>query len=225
MAVVPNELLDDPQPPPPASWLRNHLTQARVVAILRAPVIASPERVAATLVAAGVPTIELTFTTPGVSALIEVMASVDGAVVGAGSVTTAQQARDACDAGAQFLVSPGYEPEVAATCRAVGVPYIPGAMTPSEIRAVVRDGWDVVKVFPARQLGPAFLRDVLAPLPDLALVPSGGIGVDDVAGYLAAGAVAVGTGAAAPPAALAAGDLDALHERASTLARAAGVAP
>jgi 2-dehydro-3-deoxyphosphogluconate aldolase/(4S)-4-hydroxy-2-oxoglutarate aldolase len=205
------------------SWLRGHLEQVRVVAILRAPVIAAPERVAATLVAAGVPTIELTFTTPDVQALIEAMAAVDGAVVAAGSVTTSLQACEAYEAGARFVVSPGYEPEVAATCRASGIPYVPGAMTPTEIRAAVRDGWDVVKLFPARPLGPAFVRDVLAPFPDLALVPSGGIGIDDVDEYLRAGAVAVGTGAVATPALLASGDLDALRERAVALARAVGL--
>lgn len=199
------------------------LAGSRVIAILRAPTIAVPERVAATLVAAGVVTIELTFTTPGVPALIEAMAGVDGAVVAAGTVTTAAQARHAHAAGAAFVVSPGYEPEVAETCRSVGIAYMPGAMTPTEIRAAARDGWSVVKVFPARQLGPAFLRDVLAPMPELALCPSGGIGIDDVADYLAAGAVAVGTGAVADQGLLARGDLDELHRRAAALAHAAGV--
>jgi 2-dehydro-3-deoxyphosphogluconate aldolase / (4S)-4-hydroxy-2-oxoglutarate aldolase len=203
------------------TWLRDHLVRHRLIAILRAPSIAEPERLVAELVSVGLSTIEFTFTTHDALPLIERAAAVDGATIAAGSVTTATQAREAHDAGAHFIVSPMRDLDVEAQCHQLDIPYVPGAMTPTEIVQAVNAGAEVVKVFPARSLGPAFISDVLAPLPELGLVPTGGVDPTQVASYLRAGAIAVGTGSVAPPDLLVHGDIAAICERAARLVAAA----
>lgn len=204
------------------SWLRTHLAEARVIAVVRCDHVADPTGLARTLVDAGIATIELTFTIPDVLRSVEAAATVPGAVVGVGSVATGHQVRAAQAAGARFVVTPTRRPEVEATCREMGMAYIPGAMTPSEIDDADRSGADCVKVFPIRQLGPRYLSDLLAPMPHLALVPSGGIGLHDAVDHLAAGAVAVGVGAITPADAVERNDLATVADRAATILRAIG---
>ena len=207
------------------SWLRDHLRAHPVVAIVRADTVADPRGLVAALVEAGVVNVEFTFTTPDVLTIVERTASVAGATVGVGTVLTPQQAVDAIAAGARFVVTPVRDVEVEAACHAGGVPIIPGAMTPSEIHGAAAGGADVVKLFPARSLGPSYIADVLAPLPSLALVPSGGIGIDDAADYLRAGAWAVGLGSLVPAQALSSGDRTEVRARAARLmASIAGIA-
>jgi 2-dehydro-3-deoxyphosphogluconate aldolase/(4S)-4-hydroxy-2-oxoglutarate aldolase len=201
------------------SWLRDHLREHRVVAIVRADTIADPRGLVGTLVDAGVVNVEFTYTTPDVLAIVERTASVDGATVGVGTVLTPQQAVDATNAGARFVVTPVRDLAVETACHAAGVPIIPGAMTPTEIHGAATGGASVVKVFPARSLGPSYIADVLAPLPGLALVPSGGIGIDDAADYLRAGAWAVGLGSLVPAAALVSGDHTEVRVRADRVMR------
>lgn len=201
------------------TWFRSHLSDARVVAVVRAPHVADVVGLVTTLARAGIPTVELTFTIPDVLPIVEAAAAVEGVVVGVGSVATPEQVRRAADAGARFVVTPARRPDVESACRASGVPIVPGAMTPTEIDDAHRSGADAVKIFPARNLGPAFVADVLAPMPEIALVPSGGIGIDDAADYLLAGAVAIGTGAVTPADAVATGDLDTIRERAAAIVR------
>ena len=167
--------------------------------------------------AAGVVNVEFTFTTPDVLAIVERTASVDGATVGVGTVLTPRQVTDATSAGARFVVTPVRNVEVELACHAAGVPIIPGAMTPSEIHGAAVGGADVIKVFPARSLGPSYIADLLAPLPGLALVPSGGIGIDDAADYLRAGAWAIGLGSLVPAAALVSGDHTEVRVRAERM--------
>ena len=131
----------------------------------------------------------------------------------------AEQVRAAVEAGAQACVSPALAPEVIEACREAGVPAIPGAMTPTEIETAWRLGAEMVKVFPASVGGPDYVRAIRAPLPDIPLVPTGGVGIGDAAQYLAAGAVAVGIGSPLLGDACAGGDLDALRERISLLCK------
>lgn len=201
------------------SWLRAHLEQARVIAVVRCGHLGDPIGLARALVDGGVPTIELTFTIPDVLRSVEAAAGVPGAVIGVGSVATGDQVRAAHSAGARFVVTPARRPDVEAVCREVGMPYIPGAMTPSEIDDADRSGADCVKVFPIRPLGPRYLTDLLAPMPHLALVPSGGIGLDDAVEYLLAGAAAVGVGAITPAVAVERNDFATVAERAATILR------
>jgi 2-dehydro-3-deoxyphosphogluconate aldolase/(4S)-4-hydroxy-2-oxoglutarate aldolase len=164
-----------------------------VVAVLRAPSADAFAAVAEVLVDAGVTGIELTLTSHGaVDALTELRGRLgDAAVLGAGTIITADQATAAVDAGARFLVSPAYDPVLLATD--FGVPFYPGGLTPSEILAASRVA-PLVKLFPASAVGPGYIKDLHGPLPDVKIMPTGGIAIDDIAGWLGAGASVVGLG-------------------------------
>jgi 2-dehydro-3-deoxyphosphogluconate aldolase/(4S)-4-hydroxy-2-oxoglutarate aldolase len=194
----------------------------RLVAIVRLGDGAALLEVAAALVEGGITTLEFTLTTPGaITAIERCRARFGETVVGAGTVLDADGARRCLAAGAQFLVSPGFDPDVIAVARAGGALAMPGAMTPTEILAAWRAGADVVKVFPARALGPRYIADVLAPLPDVPLMPTGGVDATNAADYLRAGAVAVAVGGnLVDPATVARADWAALVARARALVAA-----
>ena len=189
---------------------------AGLVAILRAPTAEHFTAVSAALVDAGVTAIEVTLTSRGA---VESIASLtrelpDHVVVGAGTVLTAEQARACVDAGAMFLVSPVAAPEVTRYSLTAGVPAYPGALTPTEVFTASRGGAAVVKLFPASAVGPRYLRDLHGPLPDVQIIPTGGIGLDDIANWLTAGALAVGVGGPLVGDAGQGGSLSALADRA-----------
>ena len=119
---------------------------------------------------------------------------------GVGTVMTADQARDAIDAGARFLVTPGLRPEVAEVATAGSIPVFLGALTPTEVAQAVDLGSAAVKIFPAGSMGPKYLSDLHGPYPDVELLPSGGINDGNARAYLDAGALAVcaGTGVVSP---------------------------
>jgi 2-dehydro-3-deoxyphosphogluconate aldolase/(4S)-4-hydroxy-2-oxoglutarate aldolase len=137
-------------------------------------------------------------TVPGAIALIRELASTlpGDILLGAGSVIDAETARAVADAGARFVVSPVYRPDVIAACHERDVAVAPGCFTPTEILDAHDRGADVVKVFPATTLGPQFIKDVRAPLPQLRLMPTGGVSLDNAGEWIRAGAVAVGVGSA-----------------------------
>ena len=176
------------------------LTARRALCIVRAPAIPDPAGLAATLVEAGLPIVEFALTTPDAPALIERASTVEGVLLGAGTVMTPADARDAVAAGARFLITPGLRPEVAAEAVRLGVPVILGALTPTEVATALDLGTTAVKVFPAARMGPAYFRDLLGPYPGAPLVATGGVTAAYAAEYLAAGAVAVtaGSGVVAP---------------------------
>lgn len=169
-----------------------------VVAILRAPTAKHIEAAAETLVRAGISAIEVTLTVPGALASIGRLTKTFGheALIGAGTVLTADQAEACLDAGAVFLVSPTASLDVIAAARIANVAVYPGAFTPTEILATHRAGASAVKLFPASAVGPRFITDIHGPLPDIAIMPTGGIGIDDVGAWIKAGAAAVGLGGA-----------------------------
>ncbi len=196
------------------------LRDDRALTVVRAERIPDPVALCRALADGGIRTVELTFTTPGV--LDHVAKAADaGARIGVGTVMTADQARAAIDAGAQFLVTPGVRPPVADVAVAAGIPVFLGALTPTEVATALDLGASAVKIFPAGRLGPGYLRDLLGPYPGVDLLPSGGVSAANAAAFLDAGAMAVcaGTGVV-PPAAVAAGDLDAITERARTFVAA-----
>jgi len=168
------------------------------IAIVRLDDLSEALAIGRALTDGGITALEYTLTNPeALDAIMRVRAELGEAVlVGAGTVLDAPGARNAIAAGAQFLVSPTLEPAVIACGREQDVPVICGAMTPSEILTAHRLGADLVKVFPARTLGPAYIKDVLAPLPALRLVPTGGIELDNCRAFLDAGAYTVGLGSA-----------------------------
>ncbi len=192
------------------------LAQSGVVAILRGSSDRELAAVSRTLGDAGVTCLELTLTTPGaIGALARVRAELgDDVALGMGSVIDAEQAMACLDAGAEFLVSPGVCAEVAVYAAERAVACYPGAWTPTELLEAWRLGAPAVKLFPAASGGPRHLRDVRAPLPHIPLVPTGGVGLDQIADYVAAGAVAVGLGGPLIGDALDGGSLSALGERA-----------
>jgi 2-dehydro-3-deoxyphosphogluconate aldolase/(4S)-4-hydroxy-2-oxoglutarate aldolase len=186
-----------------------------VAAVVRAARVADPAGSVSALAEAGVRCVEFTFTIPGVLAVIEKASGTPGAVVGAGTVRSGDQARQAIDAGARFIVSPGLVPGIEEPCAAAGIPLILGALTPTEIMAVLAAGAAAVKLFPASLGGPGYVRQVLAPFPGVPIVASGGIGALAVRSFLDAGAVAVMAGSElVPRAAIEEGDTEALHRSA-----------
>jgi len=169
-----------------------------IVAVIRMEDPARCLRVIEALREGGVDVAEITMTVPNALALIEEAARAFGTDVplGVGSVLDAATVHRAVDAGAAYVVSPVFKPEVVAAAHERGVPAMPGAFTPTEVLAAHEAGADVVKVFPADVLGMAFFKGVLAPMPFLRLMPTGGVTLDNADEWLRAGAVAVGVGGA-----------------------------
>lgn len=200
--------------------LNGALAECPIVAILRAPTADRFVDVAETLAGAGIRAVEFTFTTPGVAAAISAYAErkPDFVALGAGTVTTPEQARTAVEAGATYLVSPDTNVEVIGEAERLGVPMIAGAFTATEILTAWRAGAAMVKVFPISVGGTSYLKALRGPLPDIPLVPTGGVDIANAGAYLAAGATAVGVGkplvenACEPDA-----SLDALADRARIL--------
>jgi len=148
--------------------------------------------------AGGVPILEITMTVPGAIRLIEDVAGRYGrdTVVGAGTVLDPETARACILAGARFVVSPSLNPETIACCRRYGVAVLPGALTPTEVVAAWQAGADMVKVFPAGAVGGAsYIKALKAPLPQVDLVPTGGVSLKTAADFIKAGATALGVGA------------------------------
>ena len=181
------------------------LLQSGVIAVVRVSAAVRLGPAARALAAGGVGAVEVTLTTPGAIDTIADLASdtgLAGCVIGAGTVLDESAARYVIDAGARFVVSPALNPAVIHACRDRGVPCMPGALTPTELLEGWRAGAPVMKLFPASTVGPGYMRDVLAPLPFLRLVPSGGVSLDNVGEWIRAGAAAVSVGSALASAAL-----------------------
>lgn len=168
----------------------------------------------------GFDNVEITLTTPGaVDVIREITASHPEVLVGAGTVRSAEQAREAVAAGARYLVSQVTDADVLATAREIGVPYVPGCLTPNEIVAAWKLGVSAVKVSPIGPVGGVdYLRELRGPLPDVPLMPTGGVRLEEVVDYLAAGAVAVGVSRHLFGDALESGDFDDFRRRTSDLA-------
>ena len=178
------------------------IARTRVVAIVRLPAIDDALALTRALMAGGVCVFEFTLTTPGATEAIAEVArqlpevAAGEAAVGVGSVLTPEDAHAAIDAGATFVVSPVFKPDVMDVCALRETPIFPGAYTPTEIEAAWTAGAAAVKVFPARNLGPVYIKDVREPMPFLKLMPTGGIDASNIAAFLKAGAHAVGVGGA-----------------------------
>ncbi len=180
----------------PGAGVLEAIDATGVVAILRGDYGASVTAVVDALAAGGVRAIEVSLTSPRALTLIARAAAraPGGVVVGAGTVLTVEQAREVRDSGAAFLVSPVVDPEVIAAALDLGLAPIPGAFTPTEVRAALRAGAPAVKLFPADSLGPRFVKGLLAPMPGVRLVPTGGVTLELARAFAAAGAWAVGVG-------------------------------
>ncbi|NNH75302.1 bifunctional 4-hydroxy-2-oxoglutarate aldolase/2-dehydro-3-deoxy-phosphogluconate aldolase [Nocardia uniformis] len=192
----------------------------RVLTVVRAPEIPDPVALAEALAGAGIRALELTFTTPGVLDCLRKVADSGRGVVGAGTVLTAEQAEAAIDNGARFLVTPGLRVRVAAVAVRRGIPVVMGAFTPSEVMQALDLGAAAVKIFPARTLGPGYLKDLHGPFPEVDLIPSGGVNAGNAAEFLAHGAAAVTAGTdVVAPADVAAGRWPEIAARAASFVR------
>ena len=193
---------------------------AGVVAVIR---MQDPDRLRAVIDAladGGVRAIEVTMTVPGAIDLIHGLSSTLSGdfLLGAGTVLDSQTATRVIDAGASFVVSPVLKPAIIDVCHRNGVAALPGCFSPTEILTAWESGADIVKVFPATALGPSFFTDVRGPLPQLKLMPTGGVTLDNAGDWIRAGAVAVGVGTALlDRAAIAAGNYDVLRANAARI--------
>ena len=169
-----------------------------VVAVIRMKDPARLRAVVDALADGGVRALEVTMTVPRAVELIRELAPTmpAGFLLGAGTVVDAATAQAVIDAGARFVVSPVFRPDVIRACHERDVPVMPGCFSPTEILNAHDAGADVIKVFPATMLGPQFVKDVRAPLPQVKLMPTGGVTLDNAGDWIGAGAVAVGVGSA-----------------------------
>jgi 2-dehydro-3-deoxyphosphogluconate aldolase / (4S)-4-hydroxy-2-oxoglutarate aldolase len=167
-----------------------------LVVVIRAENPDQAARIAEACGLASVAALEITFTVPGASGVIEHLAKkFSGKILlGAGTVLDPETARIAILAGAQFVVSPALNPDTARLCNRYQVPYMPGAGTIHEVIQAMECGADIVKVFPGEILGPAFVKAVKGPLPQASLMPAGGVSLENVGDWIRAGSVAVGVG-------------------------------
>jgi 2-dehydro-3-deoxyphosphogluconate aldolase / (4S)-4-hydroxy-2-oxoglutarate aldolase len=174
------------------------ITAARVIGIIRSADRSSAVGVGSALLDAGLPVIEVALTTPGGLEAVAELAGLagPGQLVGAGTVLDEETARLAIAAGAAFLVSPNLSPAVIRTAHRYGIPAIPGVATASEIVQALELGADLIKLFPASELGVGYLEAILSALPHAPLVPTGGVDAAMAPTWLRAGAVAVGVGGA-----------------------------
>jgi 2-dehydro-3-deoxyphosphogluconate aldolase / (4S)-4-hydroxy-2-oxoglutarate aldolase len=188
-----------------------------VVAVIRLQDGSKLRAVVNALARGGITALEVTMTVPRAIELIaEIAPSLPpGFLLGAGTVVDPDTARAAVKAGARYIVSPVFRPAVIEASHAAGAAAMPGCFSPTEILAAWDAGADVVKVFPATALGPAYFKDLKGPMPQVRLMPTGGVSLENAAEWIRAGAVAVGVGGALVDAKLvAAGDFAGITERA-----------
>ena len=175
----------------------SRLREVGIVPIIRASSADVVVPIAEALLQAGLPVVEITMTVPKAIEAIGAVAKrfLGTVLVGAGTVTDAETARRAVEAGAEFIVTPCLVPEVIEAAHRAGVAVLPGALTPSEVFEAFRLGGDLVKVFPVQSVGgAAYVRALRGPFPDIPLVPTGGVTLDNIGELFQAGAAAVGVG-------------------------------
>ena len=197
------------------------LLDSGVVAVVRLPEARHVLRIVEAIREGGVAAIEITLTTPGaLQAIGEVAAAMSDVEIGAGSVLDAAGVRRAIDAGARYVVSPVYKKELVDAAHERDAPAMPGAFSPTEILEATEAGADIVKVFPSGAVGMSYFKAVLAPMPHLKLMPTGGVTPENAGDWIRAGAVAVGVGSSLlDKRAIAEGDFGKLTQNARALRR------
>jgi len=172
------------------------ITKNKIVAIIRADVSEGLEEVIETLFVSGIKVLEVSFNTPGALKLIKRLSKKyeDEMLIGAGTVIDSETAVRAISVGAKFIISPVYKQDMVKTCLRYNVISVPGVLTPTEALAAYEAGADFVKLFPAGNLGPGYIKAIKAPLPQLLIIPVGGINLNNAKAFLDSGAVAVAAG-------------------------------
>lgn len=200
------------------------IAEIGIVPVIRAATVEEANRAVEAICAGGIPVVEITMTVPNaISAICHVVRQYGSSVlVGAGTVTTVDQAKASVDAGAEFIVSPGLSVPVLTFAQAAGKLAIPGALTPTELMSAQEHGAKCVKIFPCGNVGgPKYLRSLKAPFPDAALIPTGGVNAANAGEFITAGAFALGIGAdLVNPTALRLGNLAAITQTARKLVEA-----
>ncbi|MFG6475227.1 bifunctional 4-hydroxy-2-oxoglutarate aldolase/2-dehydro-3-deoxy-phosphogluconate aldolase [Microbacterium sp. P06] len=196
--------------------LPSHTVRSRLIVVVRAASADDYDGVLDTLLDAGVRSVELTLTTPGTLERLPALVArhADAIDLGVGTVVDAEQLSRAVDAGARYLVTPVTSPALVAQAVAAGVAIVPGGLTPTELFSSWSAGASAVKVFPAGQVTPDYVKDLRGPFPEIDVVPSGGVDLEGAAAWLRAGAVAVSVGGPLLGDALRGGDRGALRARA-----------
>ena len=168
-----------------------------LVAVVRAESSEQAFKIADACIAGGVAAIEITFTVPGASEVIRDLTkkyTSGEIIIGAGTVLDPETARIAILAGAQYIVSPSFNAETVKLCNRYQIPVMPGCMTLREVVEAMESGADIIKVFPGETFGSSFIKAIKGPLPQAPLMPTGGVGLDNVGEWIKAGCVAVGVG-------------------------------
>lgn len=202
---------------PRATEVVEAVERAGIVAVIRMKDPNKLQAVVDAIAEGGIRALEITMTVPGAVDLIRDLAPrlPEGFILGAGTVLDAETVARVADAGARYVVSPVFRRSVIEACRARDLAAMPGCFTPTEILDAWDAGADIVKVFPATTLGPSYLKDVRAPLPQVKLMPTGGVTRENAADWIRAGAVAVGAGSAlVDPKAVAARKFDVITDHA-----------
>ncbi|MCS0789181.1 bifunctional 2-keto-4-hydroxyglutarate aldolase/2-keto-3-deoxy-6-phosphogluconate aldolase [Cytobacillus firmus] len=171
----------------------NQLVESKVVAVVRGKTPEEAIDISEAAIEGGFRAIEVTYTTPAAEKVFEALRGSDG-VIGAGTVLDSETARHAILNGAEFVVSPHFDKNIALLCNRYSIPYLPGCMTITEIMTALEYGCDIVKLFPANRFDPSFIGAVNGPLPQVRIMPTGGVNLDNVGAWLEAGAVAAGIG-------------------------------
>lgn len=204
-----------------------NLRQDGIIAIVRVDDLSGAVPLVQALRRGGINIIEFTLTNPAAVDAVKAVrdeiakSEQDGLMLGVGSVKTVQQTQQCLEGGAEFIVSPITNFDIIKLCNDNEIPVFPGAYTPTEIYQAWEAGATAVKVFPARNLGTAYIKDILAPMPELKLVPTGGISAKNIADYVKAGVLAVGVGGSlVDKKAVAAGDWATIEKTAATIRQA-----
>ena len=167
-----------------------------IVAVLRADSHEQAREYMNACVKGGIKALELTYSIPNVNELIEEYKDNKDMIIGVGSVLNGKMAKDSILAGAKYVVSPGYNEEINDVCHEMGVTYVPGCMTVTEIMHALEKGHKMVKVFPGEIFGPKYIKAVKAPIPHVEIMPTGGVNIDNIEEWFKMGVSCVGVGGA-----------------------------
>ncbi len=173
------------------------ISDVGIVAVVRAETIDEALRISKACVEGGIPAIEVTYTVPGATEAIKALKEsipADKLIVGAGTVLDAATARIAILAGAEYIVSPGFDEETAKLCNKYTIPYMPGCMTITEMTRAMEAGCDIIKLFPGSAFGPSFVKAVKGPIPQANIMPTGGVSLENIDEWIKNGVIACGAG-------------------------------
>lgn len=175
----------------------NKIIETGIVAVIRGENINEGIRISKACIKGGISAIEVTYTVPGATEIIKALAenfSEDKLIIGAGTILDSTTARIAILAGAKYIVSPSFDKETAKLCNTYQIPYIPGCMTINEMTKAIQYGSDIIKLFPGSTFGPSIVKSIKAPLPQINIMPTGGIDLNNIDKWFNNGVIAVGVG-------------------------------